>query len=100
MHFLHISRLIQLPFLEDISHVSRDDGLVPLEQLGHLRLRQPDRIPLQPNFQLNTRPVGLVKDNISQRVLPRRSLANTQRFRAAPPHLTRLIDRHDVPCVS
>ncbi len=85
MHFLHISRLVQLTFLEDIFHVPRNDGLIPLEQLRHLCLSQPDSVLFQVNFETDAHPIGLIKDNIAQRVLPRRSLRNAQRRHATLP---------------
>jgi hypothetical protein len=94
MHFLHISPFIQLPLLEDIFHMAGDDRLIPLEQIRHLPLRQPDSVLLQPNFQPNAGPIRFIENNATQRVLTRGNLADTQRLPASPPDLCRLIGSH------
>ena len=52
MHFSHIA-FGRLQFLlgEDIVDVTGDDRLVTAKQSGHVRLRQPDNVPVQPHLE-------------------------------------------------
>ena len=55
--------LRQFSFLENITNVLGDDGAFPLEQVRHLRLRQPDRFLLQPHLQAGAPVLRLVEDD-------------------------------------
>jgi len=63
VHNLHILNSPPIPFLEEVADVLGDDGSLPLKQFRHLRLRQPDRLALQPNFQPRAAVRRLVEGN-------------------------------------
>ena len=44
MHIPHIAPPVEFALAEDVADVPRDDRPVAVEQLGHLRLGQPDRV--------------------------------------------------------
>jgi hypothetical protein len=56
MHFLHSPFLIQFLLSEDIPQMPRDDRLIPLKQLRHLRLGQPDSFLLQADIKASPAP--------------------------------------------
>ena len=51
MHFSHIGLPLKLPFGEDVSDMTRDNGLISLKEIAHLGLGQPDRLFLHPDLE-------------------------------------------------
>ena len=54
---MHIAFLDQFSFIENIANVACDDGLVTLEQLRHLALREPHGVVFEADFEAD----GLVR---------------------------------------
>ncbi len=59
---MHIAFLDQFSFIENIANVACDDGLVTLEQLRHLALREPHSFVFEPHFEADGL-VRLIYDN-------------------------------------
>ncbi len=57
-------RAVELAFLEDVLDVPGDDGLVALEQLGHLTERQPGRLAIEANLDPRLAVLGLVEEEL------------------------------------
>ena len=71
MHFLHIGPRRQFPLREHVPDVPGDHRLVALEELGHLRLRQPYRIALEPHVESDLSIGGAIQDYLTARALGR-----------------------------
>jgi hypothetical protein len=60
-------RGVQLALPERVPDVLGDDRALPPEQLGHLRLGQPDRLPLEAHVHPDLAVRGLVDDHLTAR---------------------------------
>ena len=54
---MHIAFLDQFSFIENIANMACDDGLVTLEQLRHLALREPHGVAFESHFEAD----GLIR---------------------------------------
>jgi len=77
MHFLHSAFLIQFLLSEDIPQMPRDDRLIPLKQLRHLRLGQPDSFLLQADLEGGSYPSWLEKNDYPSGVMQCAPFMNT-----------------------
>ena len=69
MHFLHIAFGRQLVVGQRPLDVTGYHRLVATEQLGHLLLREPDRLVLEPDVEVDLTVRGLEEDNLAAVVL-------------------------------
>ncbi|MBE3074186.1 MAG: hypothetical protein IMZ75_04455 [Actinobacteria bacterium] len=69
MHFLHIALGRQLVIGQRPLDVTGYHRLVTPEQLGHLLLREPDRLVLEPDVEVDLTVRGLEEDNLAAVVL-------------------------------
>lgn len=65
MHFLHSALGRELVCRQRTVEMARDHRLVPTEQLGHLPLRQPNRLVLEPHVEAHLPVGGLVEDDLA-----------------------------------